>query len=103
MDETLKNRLLAETHFLRALYYFSLVRLYGGVPLHTEPVETVEQARKPRASADEVYAVIIDDLKFAENYLPTTYPTADYGRPTLGAAQTLLGKVYLTRGVVGGS
>lgn len=103
MDETLKNRLLAEAHFLRALYYFSLVRLYGGVPLHTEPVETVEQARKPRASPDEVYAVIIDDLKFAENYLPTTYPAADYGRPTLGAAEALLGKVYLTRGVVGGS
>lgn len=103
MDEGLKNRLLGEVRFLRALYYFNLVRAYGGVPLHTEPVDNIEAARKPRASADEVYALIVEDLQFAEQHLPTSYPANEYGRATQGAARSLLGKVYLTRGVLAGA
>lgn len=103
MDEALKNRVLGEARFLRALYYFNLVRYFGGVPLLTELVTDFRDVAKPRASADEVYKLIVEDLKFAEQHLPDSYPASDYGRATRGAAQMLLGKVYLTRGVVGGT
>lgn len=89
-----KNQMLAEARFLRAYYYFELVRSYGGVPLRTEPNQEKEQAR---ASAEEVYALIEEDYQFAAQNLPekSAYPDADMGRATRGAAQALLGKVYL--------
>jgi len=94
MDETLKNRYLAEAHFLRGLYYFDLVRAWGGVPL----VLTLDPpAKMSRATADEVYAQIVEDLSFSIDFLPkkSEYTSIDAGRATRGAAQSLLGKVYL--------
>lgn len=93
----LKNRLLAEAHFLRAYYYFRLVRLYGGVPVVTTPVYSSNQWIQPRASAAEVYELILSDLKFAEQYLPlkSEYASEDLGRATKGAAQAMLLKVSL--------
>jgi tetratricopeptide (TPR) repeat protein len=95
MDETVKNRLLGEARFLRALFYFNLVRFYGDVPLITV-LESVEDALIPRTPKEQVYQQIIDDLTFAENNLPVSYPASDIGRATKGAAKILLGKVYLT-------
>jgi tetratricopeptide (TPR) repeat protein len=92
----LKNRYLAEARFLRGLYYFDLVRAWGGVPL----VLTLETPSKmARSTADEVYQQIIDDLTFSIDFLPkkSEYKAADAGRATKGAAQSLLGKVYLFR------
>lgn len=93
----LKNRLLAEAHFLRAYYYFRLVRLYGGVPVVTTPVYSSNQWIQPRASVEEVYELILSDLKFAEQYLPlkSGYASEDLGRATKGAAQAMLLKVSL--------
>lgn len=94
MDETLKNRYLAEASFLRALYYFDLVRAFGGVPM----VTTIEPPLKlERSSADEIYALIEHDLEFAISNLPlkSAYPAEDLGRATKGAAQSLLAKVHL--------
>ncbi|MDP2723399.1 MAG: RagB/SusD family nutrient uptake outer membrane protein [Bacteroidales bacterium] len=96
MDEVLKNRYLAEARFLRGLYYFDLVRAWGGVPL----VLTLETPSKmARSTADEVYQQIIDDLTFSIDFLPkkSEYKSTDAGRATKGAAQSLLGKVYLFR------
>lgn len=95
MDETLKNRLVGEASFLRALYYFNLVRFYGDVPLILK-LESVEDALGPRTPKDQVYQQIIDDLTFAENNLPVSYPSQDIGRATKGATKILLGLVYLT-------
>ena len=95
MDETIKNRLIAEARFLRALAYFNLVRFWGDVPLVTL-LESVQDAMGPRTPKAEVYQQIIDDLSFAETNLPATYPATDIGRITKGAAKILLGKVYLT-------
>ncbi len=99
MDETLKNRLVAEAKFLRAHFYFNLVRWFGGVPLNTEPV-LPENFKRPRASKEEVYAQIIQDLTDAAAVLPTKkqYAAADLGRATKGAAEGMLAKVYLTLG-----
>lgn len=95
MDETLRNRLVGETKFLRALYYFNLVRFYGDVPLILK-LESIQDAMGARTPKEEVYQQIIQDLKDAEANLPISYGTQDIGRATKGAAKILLGKVYLT-------
>lgn len=95
MDEGLKNRLVAEARFLRALYYFNLVRFFGDVPVILD-LQSVEDAIIPRTAKEEVYNQIIADLQFAETHLPASY-VSESGRATKGAAKILLGKVYLTR------
>lgn len=98
MDEALKARLIAENKFLRAYYYFFLVRAYGGVPLLTEPLES-EEFQQPRATAEQVYDLIVQDLQNAIAGLPerSGYADADLGRATKGAARGLLAKVHLFR------
>ncbi|WP_303309594.1 RagB/SusD family nutrient uptake outer membrane protein [Hymenobacter sp. BT730] len=94
MEPNLKARLLNEAHFLRGLLYFDMVRMFGSIPLLTKEVEPLTP---PVATADEIYAQIITDLKAAEA-LPVSYPSGDgKGRATQGAAKALLSKVYLTR------
>ncbi|UCS92201.1 RagB/SusD family nutrient uptake outer membrane protein [Echinicola marina] len=95
MDEVIRDRLVGEAKFLRALYYFNLVRFHGGVPLILK-LESVEDALGPRASESEVYEQIVQDLSDAELTLPSSYTDKDIGRATKGAAKILLGKVYLT-------
>lgn len=95
MDENVRSRLVAEAKFLRALYYFNLVRFYGDVPIILQ-LETAEDAMGARNPASEVYEQIIQDLMEAETVLPLSYGDKDIGRATRGAAKILLGKVYLT-------
>jgi len=94
MDSTLKAQRVAEARFLRALYYFVLVQMYGPLELTLEETKTVT-TEAHRAPVDSVYEQIIDDLHFAEATLPRVQ--LDYGRVTRGAVQHLLAKVYLTR------
>ena len=98
-DATLKNRLLGETKFLRALYYFNLVRLYGDVPLITayQKYITAADYAVAKSPSAEVYAQIEKDLKEAAAVLPASYSSPDVGRVTAGAAKALLAKVYLTK------
>ncbi|HEX7411421.1 MAG TPA: RagB/SusD family nutrient uptake outer membrane protein [Bacteroidales bacterium] len=97
MDVTLQNRYIGEAKFLRALYYFDLVRAWGDVPIVTilSPSLTL-----PRSPKDEVYTLIINDLLFAIDNLTERdeLPATDAGRATKGAARGLLAKVYLFRG-----
>ncbi len=97
MDETTKKQYVGEVSFIRALTYFHLVRLYGDVPLVTNVITVPESYEFGRTSVTEVYASIISDLQVAESNLPASYSGSDIGRATKGAAQGLLGKVYLTR------
>ncbi|WP_216848923.1 RagB/SusD family nutrient uptake outer membrane protein [Pedobacter sp. L105] len=97
-DATLNKRLVAEARFLRALYYFNLVRLYGDVPLVLHSLNSInlsdqQIARTPVAA---VYTQIEADLAAAVVDLPNSYAAADLGRATAGAANALLAKVYLT-------
>jgi hypothetical protein len=98
-DNELKTRLLAEAKFLRALYYFNLVRLYGDVPLITEYQKFVNASEYEiaKSPSTEVYALIEKDLKEAAAILPATYASPNVGRATAGAAKALLAKVYLTK------
>ena len=95
----LKNNLLGEAHFLRAFYYFRLVRLFGAVPIVTSPIYSSDKWKVPRAeSAQKVYDEVINpDLKFAAANLPkkSEYTADNMGRATQGAAQAMLLKVYL--------
>ena len=97
MDPAARARLVAENRFLRAYYYFFLVRAFGGVPLITEPL-TPGDFERQRATADEVYAQIEEDLLAAIEDLPPQYGPSDVGRATRGAARALLGKVHLFQG-----
>jgi len=96
MDTQLRDRLVGENIFLRAYYYFFLVRAFGGVPLVTKPLKP-DEFNQSRASVEEVYAQIENDLKDAMAVLPlkSVYNASDMGRATKGAAQGLLAKVYL--------
>lgn len=98
-DAATKNKLLGEARFLRAWFYFNMVRLFGGVPL-LDHVPTVQEANsdafQTRASVDDVYKLITSDLDFAVTNLPAKGAT-DVGRATKGAAQALEAKVYLYR------
>lgn len=96
-DTETRDRLVGEARFLRAYYYFELVRNFGGVPLITGFLLPEEVQGITRASTEEVYQFIEDDLLAAADVLPerSEYASADMGRATRGAALGLLGKVYL--------
>lgn len=97
MDDALKNAYLGEARFMRALHYFNLIRLFGDVPLvTTSSLDLAVATNNPRVDKEKIYSLVIDDLKFAENSLPPTYPLTEVGRATKGAAKTLLSLVYLT-------
>lgn len=98
-DETVKKRLLGETKFIRALYYFNLVRMFGGVPKILRVPNATEANSdefQVRASKEEIYQVIIEDLQYGVDNLPLKGDDGSLvGRATRGAAQSLLAKVYL--------
>ncbi|RAW00881.1 RagB/SusD family nutrient uptake outer membrane protein [Pseudochryseolinea flava] len=98
VDEELKARLVGEAKFLRAFYYFNLVRLFGKVPVVLTEVNTLDDIVYPeRSSVDDVYTQILKDFTDAEAVLPLSYTNADRGRATKGAAKAYLSLVYLTR------
>jgi starch-binding outer membrane protein, SusD/RagB family len=94
--EESKNNLKGQAYFLRAFAYFELVRYFGKVPLHLEPVENREGAALPLASEEEIYAQIINDATEAINLLPLK-SAQEAGRATSGAARTLLANVYIVQ------
>ena len=97
MTPEMKNRLLGEVHYLRAYYYFRLVRVFAGVPMPLKVLRSSDDWGMPRASVDEIYGQILKDLEFANAnlWLKSKYPEADMGRATKGAAQAMLMKVNL--------
>ena len=97
IDERTKERYLGEAYFLRAFYYFQLVRVYGGVPLVKEVLDSSDKWQQPRATSEQVYESIVSDLKNAESRLwgKSEYAPEDLGRATRGAARAMLCKVYL--------
>ena len=104
-DETLRNQYIAEAKFIRALMYFWLNRVFGGNAINSQllGVIKVEKEVSPaeaygmeRASLQEIYDLIVDDLTYAEQNLPDTYSANDNGRVTKVGAKGLLGKVYMT-------
>lgn len=96
-DLTDSNRaaLIAEAKFLRAYYYFRLVRVFGGVPMIVDVIDSDDKWIVARSSVDDIYSLIIEDLTEAENYLPLKWDDQNVGRATKGAAQAMLMKANL--------
>ncbi|REG91539.1 RagB/SusD family nutrient uptake outer membrane protein [Algoriphagus antarcticus] len=96
MDEELKTRLIGEARFLRAYFYFFLVRTYGDLPLIDRPLNP-DEYKQPRVSKELIYEFIEEDFSFAAANLPekSEYPASELGRATSGAAKSFLAKVHL--------
>jgi hypothetical protein len=94
---SLATRLQAEARFLRAFFYFDLVRYFGKVPIIDHPLVVNEATTVGRSPVDEVYKFIIADLQFAMANLPATYTGTDVGRASKWAAEGVLAEVYMAR------
>lgn len=97
LPEAVRNAYRGEAKFVRAVCYYTLIRLYGDVPMRLKPIEDYLDTGTPLSKEAAVYAQIIADLQDAEAVLPTTYPESKAGRATSGAAKTMLADIYLTR------
>jgi starch-binding outer membrane protein, SusD/RagB family len=98
LDAAYKKQIIAEMKFLRSLYYFNLVRLYGALPLVDKPIVGEEAYAMKRTAAADVYKFIVANLNDAIADLTEPGLEPAKGRANKGAAKTLLGKVYLTSG-----
>jgi hypothetical protein len=96
ISEQSKTTYEAEMRFLRALYHFNLVRMFGDIPLVDKPIVVSESYSTLRSPVSKVYDFIIEDLKFAADHLPLQSQVSRVGQASKGAAQGILGKVYLT-------
>lgn len=96
-QDPFRIQLIAEAKWLRAFNYFNLVRLYGEVPMPLVATTNIEDSNLPRTSIVDIYKQIIEDLEYAEANLPNEKRSdSQAGRPVVGTAKFLLGKVYLT-------
>lgn len=97
-DSALRTRLQAEARFLRAFFYFDLVRWFGKLPIIDRVVTSAEASAISRSSVADVYNLIISDLQYAGINLPVAVSSnAERGRATRWAAKTALAYVYMTR------
>lgn len=94
LSQSFKTTLSAEAHFLRAYAYFHLVNLYGPVPLLLQ-TDVNATAKALRDSQEKVYSKILDDLSFAKDNLPLSYPNSNLTRATKWAALAFLARVSL--------
>ena len=93
LTDALRNQILGEAHFIRALAYFDLARVWGGVPIITEPtLSPSDNSGIPRAAVDATYAQVVSDLQVAEPLLPET---TDRYRATKKTVWALYSRYYL--------
>jgi hypothetical protein len=99
LDKTFRDQAKGQMYYMRAMQYFDLMRVYGGVPI----VTTVQEAaaddpsiQLPRAKVSEVVAQIVKDLDMAASLLPGNWASGAYGRFTRGAAMAQKARVLLT-------
>jgi starch-binding outer membrane protein, SusD/RagB family len=90
-----EDTIVAELRTLRAFYYYTLMDMFGGVPIVTTP----EIKERPRNARAEVFQFIADELHAARADLPDRWPDASHGRLTKGAADAILANMYLNAGV----
>lgn len=98
LSESEAGKLQAEARVFRAMNYYFLVRFFGGVPLITEPYESLDNLYVERASVADVYSLIVSDLQYAtqQGRLPNTTMNSNGNRITRGIAKSLLAEAYLT-------
>jgi hypothetical protein len=95
LSDDIKNPVTAQAYFIRAFYYFHLVRLFGDIPYFDEPITDSEAALSVTLTSEaDVYQNIIADLEYAETWLPETVDSR--AQPSKAAAKSYLALVYLT-------
>ena len=94
-DESWRDRMIGEVHFLNAYFYHNLVRLYGGVPLVTKVYGLQDEFLIARSSLQESIQYIVDECDLAAPLLPLEHGTGDIGRATRGAALALKARILL--------
>jgi|GEM_PF-140916 len=98
LTEAQKTIGYAEAKFIRALGYFTAVRIWGSIPLRLQPISNADDVNLAVSDEATIYNQIIEDLKGAEAGLPDQVSSAKAGRATAGAAKTAMAEVYLTMG-----
>ena len=98
-DAALKNQYEAEARLIRGYHYFNLVRIYGPVFIVDKRLDAVSALNYERSTIEDVYTFLTNDLQFAADHLPASYPEEEKGRLTSWAAKALLAKVRMTRGM----
>lgn len=93
------REMVGEAHFLRAYFYFELMKEYGPVVIAPEegwPLDTpMDELLVPRNSWDECVDFVVNELKLAVENLPETQPDVEFGRPTKGAAYAVMSRLLL--------
>ncbi len=99
IDEGVRTRMKAEARFLRAMFYYELLKFYGGVPIVTRVLgpDDAEELHGPRADFDDVVKFICDEAMLAAEDLPHVdeYADSEWGRVTKGACYALVSRVRL--------
>lgn len=95
LSEAIRNQVLSEAYFMRALAYFHLTNLWGDVPYFRELLTIEELSTIIRTPKNTIKADMKADLEFAFNLLPISYGDAELGRATKSAAKALQAKFYL--------
>jgi starch-binding outer membrane protein, SusD/RagB family len=93
-DQASKDNMKGQALFLRAFAYFDLVKNFGPVPIYLQPVSSFDETFQPRVAVSEVYQQILADARQAADLLPNRAGQSP-GKATAGAANTLLGDVYI--------
>ncbi len=96
MSEELRDRYVAEAHFLRVFYYFQLWRFFGYIPYYETNLGLDDITTVPQLQPDEVYAKLIEDLdNNVIGKLPKIVPANEKGRATNGAAIAMKARIVL--------
>lgn len=99
LTEERRNQIKGEAYFLRSYHYFTLVKLWGAVPLITSTIKSTnaESVNIPRTSVAKIYQQITSDLELAATLIPDNYgddASINKARATAGAAYALAAKAY---------
>lgn len=103
VEENQKQEFIAEAKFIRAYYYFSLVKRYGGVPVLKTPQDIstpIEELQLPRSTEKDVYMFIKEDLDEAIAGLPPAYDSNNRYRATKYTALALKSRAMLYAGSI---
>jgi len=95
-NQALKSRMVGEASFLRAYFYWDLVRHYGWVPIINKNLPSVDAYKDlTQSTPEQVYSQIASDLLVAEANCPATVTSAELGRVTKYAVESLMTRIYL--------
>lgn len=99
LDPALKQRYLSEIRFLRAMHYFDLAQIFGGVPLVTKTLSVDDRTKLVRVSSQEMFTFIEAELLAVANdpavLSAKTLKPAEIGRATQETSWALLARVYM--------